>query len=62
MHTHTIAAGLSDPASNWMEKWKSGWDSTPSVHSTASGNMSTLILLAVIALVIFVLLRRAASA
>jgi hypothetical protein len=56
MPNHIIAAGLNNPASNWLSQWKGGWDSTPST-SVASGSTSHtgLIMLVLIMLVVAVL-------
>jgi hypothetical protein len=58
---HTIAAGLSNPASNWLQQWKSGWDSTPAAsggpHDTG---MIMVLLVALIGLAIYAGLKRLA--
>jgi hypothetical protein len=65
MKTHILAAAAGNPASNWVNQWKAGWDSTPSAHTTATYAGSNLIVLALVVAVIAVVViafRKIASA
>jgi hypothetical protein len=63
MPNHILAAVASNPASNWVNQWKAGWDSTPSAHAASAPNtgLVMLALVAAIVLVIYALLRRSAA-
>jgi hypothetical protein len=58
MHTHIIAAGLNNPASNWLSQFKAGWNSTPAApaaHAAAAPGDTGLIMVVLVVIIIAVI-------
>lgn len=52
MHATILAAAASNPASNWMNEWKAGWNNAPAAGSPHAATMGYAVVAILILLVV----------